>query len=101
MKIFILSNNFKERTTYYREHFSQIFKAVDKAYFSWENGLVKPDERAFMNILQENKLPAPQVVYFDDSEKNIAVAKKIGIQAYKYENLTETKRIVAKSGNLK
>jgi len=65
MKIFLLSNNFKERTKYYKEYFPQIFTVVDEAYFSWETGLVKPDEKAFLKILQENKLQPEQCVYFD------------------------------------
>ncbi len=98
IKVFVLSNNFKERTTYYRQHFPKIFTVIDKAYFSWETGFVKPDEKAFMNILKENKLQAQETLYFDDSEKNITVAKRLGFHAYKYENLPETKKILAKIG---
>lgn len=69
LKVFVLSNNFRERTTYYRKEFPQIFDSVDGAYFSWETGFVKPDPKAFINILNDNDLKPADVLYFDDSEK--------------------------------
>lgn len=96
LNVYVLSNNFKERTEYYRQHFSEIFHSVDKAYFSWETGCVKPDQRALELILKENKLKPADCVYFDDSEKNVAAAKKIGIAAYKYASLEATKKIIDK-----
>ncbi|PIN75197.1 hypothetical protein COV17_04120 [Candidatus Woesearchaeota archaeon CG10_big_fil_rev_8_21_14_0_10_36_11] len=94
VKVFILSNNFRERTTYYREHFPELFDAVDRAYFSWETGFVKPDERAFKNILEENGLEAENCVYFDDSQRNIDVAKRLRMHAELYKDIETTKKIV-------
>ena len=94
LKIFILSNNFRERTSYYRQNCPEIFKNIDKAYFSWETGFIKPNELAFRNILEENGLDPEECIYFDDSQKNVDVANSVGIHAIKYENLEKTKRII-------
>ena len=94
IKIFILSNNFKERTQYYRENFKEIFDAVDKTYFSWETGFVKPDKQAFLNILKEHDLKPEECIYIDDSDENIKGAKNIGIKAFKYQGLNALKRIL-------
>ena len=64
IKVFILSNNFKERAEYYRSNFPEIFANVDEAYFSWETGFVKPDRRAFQNILDQHELKPEECVYF-------------------------------------
>ncbi|MDP3640416.1 MAG: hypothetical protein Q8R53_04430, partial [Nanoarchaeota archaeon] len=56
VNVFLLSNNFRERTIYYRQQYPELFAAVNKAYFSWETGYVKPEESAWKNILTENKL---------------------------------------------
>ncbi|MBI4152129.1 HAD-IA family hydrolase [Candidatus Woesearchaeota archaeon] len=89
VNVFILSNNFKERTEYYRKHFPKIFSAIDKAYFSWETGFVKPDKKAWLNVLKENKLDPQECLYFDDSEKNVTVARKLGITAYIFAGTEE------------
>src|SRR3989344_5794695 len=47
LKIFVLSNNFKERTKHYRKRFPELFNTINKAYFSYETGFVKPSEKAF------------------------------------------------------
>jgi putative hydrolase of the HAD superfamily len=96
IKVFILSRNFRERTEYYRENFPEIFKNINKAYFSWETGLIKPDPKAYTAILKENNLKPEECVYFDDSEENIKSAESLNIKAYKYEGLETTKEIISK-----
>ena len=94
IRVFILSRNFKERTQYYRQNFLEIFNNVDKAYFSWETGFVKPDPLAYQQILSENDLKPEECIYFDDSQENIESAKRLQINAYRYEGLKETKEII-------
>ena len=94
-KIFILSNNFKERTSYYRQNFPEIFEAVDQVYFSWETGFVKPDPQAYQNILTTNDLSADELVYFDNDDANIQAAKSLDIKAFKYQSLENTKQVIS------
>ena len=93
-QIFILSNNFRERTTYYREHFPDLFSIFDGVYFSWETGFVKPQKEAYEHILEINQLQPTDCVYFDDSEKNVLVAKELGIRGETYKGLDETKEFL-------
>ncbi len=62
IKVFILSNNFKERAEYYG-HYPWMHDAVDKVYFSWQTGFVKPDPRAWEFVLQENGLKPEDCIY--------------------------------------
>lgn len=94
LRVFVLSNNFRERTSYYRQNLSEIFKDLDGEYFSWETGYVKPDLEAYKNILDKNSLKPEECIYFDDSDKNIEVARSLGIHAEKYEGLKATKRAI-------
>jgi putative hydrolase of the HAD superfamily len=96
LKVFVLSNNFKERTTYYRQNFPEIFKDLNNAYFSWETGFVKPNPEAFQKILNDNGLIASECLYFDDSGKNIEVAKELGIHSEIYDGFDATKNIIEK-----
>jgi len=83
IKVFILSNNFKERAEYYG-HYPWIHDAVDKVYFSWQTGFVKPDPMAWKLVLDENDLKSEECVYFDDQEKNLKAAQGIGIQSFMF-----------------
>lgn len=94
IKVFILSNNFAERTNYYRKNFPEIFSSLnefDAVYFSWETGFVKPDDRAYKKILQDHSLKPEECVYFDDSKLNVEVARKLGMDAHKFESIKKTK----------
>lgn len=95
-RLFILSNNFKERADYYRKSFPFLNELFEESCFSFETGFVKPDERCFTSILQKYRIQPTSCFYFDDSEKNIAVANKLSIHAYKFEGLEQVKMILSK-----
>ena len=94
MSVFLLSNNFRERTEYYRQQFPELFAAVDKAYFSCETGYVKPEENAWKNILRENKLRPEQCLYFDNDEENVAAARGLGLPAEHWKGRAQAKKVV-------
>lgn len=94
IKVFLLSNNFQERTSYYRQHFPELFHMVDKAYFSWETGFVKPNQRAYLSICKENRLKPEECIYFDDSEQNVSIARSLGMPAEQWRGLTKAKKTI-------
>ncbi len=95
-KLFILSNNFVERTNYYEENFPFLVDITDKCYFSWQTGFVKPDERAYQLILDENDLKPEECLYFDDSDRNVEIARALGLQAFKFEGAEKLKEVLKK-----
>ncbi|MAG60260.1 hypothetical protein CL619_00590 [archaeon] len=94
VKVFILSNNFKERFEYYQKEFSDLLDFVEKAYFSFQTGIVKPDLQAWKQILDEFNLKPEECLYIDDSNKNINAAQSFGIQAVTYSSVENLKRII-------
>ncbi len=94
IKVFILSNNFQERADFYKSY-PWIKDAVDKAYFSWESGFVKPDPQAWKVILDEQNLKIEDCIYFDDLEKNVKAAESIGIRAHLFTNVTDLQNILS------
>jgi FMN phosphatase YigB (HAD superfamily) len=54
---------------------------LDKAWYSHNLGLRKPDERVFHKVLRASRINPEETVFFDDSEMNVRVAESIGIQA--------------------
>ncbi len=93
IKVFILSNNFKERAEYYG-HYPWVHDAVDKVYFSWQTGYIKPDSRAWSSILKEHHLEGKECIYFDDQVKNLKAAEGVGIPAHLFTSEENLESIV-------
>lgn len=85
-KLIIMSNNFRERAEYYAKTFKFLDELFEKVYYSWQTGFVKPDVRAFKQIFDDFKLQPSDCIYFDDSEKNVQLAKSLGIESYIFDD---------------
>jgi len=96
MRLFVLSNNLRERSAYYDEHFPFLKELFEKQYYSWQTGFIKPDERCFTTVLSDNNLKPEDCIYFDDSAKNVTVAQSLGIESYVYEGADQVRKHTAK-----
>lgn len=94
LKIFILSNNFIERATYYDKNFPFLQEITDKIYYSWQTGFIKPIPGAYKKILNENSLKPEECIYFDDVKENVETAKGLGIPSYIFEGVGAVKNII-------
>lgn len=92
LRLFILSNNFRERTAFYDNNFSFLKELFDKVYYSWQTGFVKPNPKAYQNLLKENQLQPEECIYFDDKEENVQIAKSLGIKSFIFEDAKETQQ---------
>ena len=85
-KIFLLSNtnhiHLKElRNIYHNKPREFAFeKYFDKAYYSCEMGLRKPNADIYDFVLQENDLDPAETLFVDDSIQNVEAAKFSGLQ---------------------
>lgn len=52
----------------------------DKLYCSYEIGVCKPSEEFFKKILNAEGVKPEEVIFVDDSKKNIAAAEALGIK---------------------
>lgn len=91
ISLFILSNNLRERAKYYEDRFPFLNTLFQKIYYSWQTGFVKPERKAYELVLQENNLFPEECIYFDDSQTNVEVAKKIGIESYLFQGSGDVK----------
>jgi putative hydrolase of the HAD superfamily len=94
VKVLVVSNNFRERTQYYRSHFPELFENINAVYFSWETGFIKPSVDAINHALNEHNLNPSEVVYFDDSNENIEVAKSLGVDGQLWVDLETAKEYI-------
>lgn len=61
------------------QDFSELF---ERAYFSHDLGMKKPDYEIYDFVLSENNLKPNETLFIDDSKANIEAAEKLGIQTY-------------------
>lgn len=58
----------------------------NKCFFSCDIGYRKIDSRFFEEILKDIKISPHEIVYWDDDEKNLKVAEKLGIKTELYSD---------------
>jgi putative hydrolase of the HAD superfamily len=86
-KTFLLSNTNPIHARHFNSQLREQFgiesmdHLLDKAWYSHNMGLRKPDERIFQRILKAGRLVPEETLYLDDSELNVKVAASLGIQA--------------------
>lgn len=87
-RTFLLSNtniihcwNYTEnlKTNHNIEKLDHLF---EKAYFSFDVKMRKPDAEIYEFVLQDSKLKAEKTLFIDDFIENIEAAKKLGIKTF-------------------
>ncbi|MFZ4401589.1 MAG: HAD family hydrolase [Bacteroidales bacterium] len=105
-KTFLLSNTnkihydiySKDLQKYGFQHFNEIF---EKAYFSFELGMRKPNREIFEFVLNEQKLIPDETLFIDDSIQHIETAEKMGIITYHLSSKVDITHLFDKNYNLK
>lgn len=90
-KIYLLSNtNSIHQEKFLREtneandfSFNELF---EKAYYSHEIGIRKPNEEVFHFVLKDSKLNTDKTLFVDDSLQNINSAQKTGLRTFHIKN---------------
>ncbi|OQY02321.1 MAG: hypothetical protein B6I20_07015 [Bacteroidetes bacterium 4572_117] len=84
-RVFLLSNTNSIHQTKFESEFKQqndflFAKLFEKIYYSHKLGMRKPGEEIFNFVIKDSKLKAKKTLFIDDSDQNIATAKKLGIK---------------------
>ena len=85
-RTFLLSNtniiHYKKfEKIYYQKQRGNAFDAFfEKTYYSFDMGLRKPDADCYNLVLNNNRLSPATTLFIDDTDKNIATAKMLGMQ---------------------
>jgi FMN phosphatase YigB (HAD superfamily) len=87
-RIGLLSVHAQEWIEFCEEKF-QYKDLFDVTMYSFEIAVCKPDKRAFEILLERLDLPAPRVLFIDDSLLNIEAANEMGIQVILFESATQ------------
>lgn len=66
----------------FREHFNQVF-------YSYELGMIKPDPKIFLYVLEHINYKPSECIFIDDNRKNVKVAEQIGMIGILFRNETK------------
>ena len=86
-KTFLLSNTNPIHAKHFNAELDQHFgiesmdHLLDKAWYSYNLGLRKPDERIFHKVLKMSRLNPEETLFIDDDETNARVAGSVGMHA--------------------
>jgi len=79
-KMGLLSIHAKEWIDYCEQKFDY-HKLFDTTVYSFDIGISKPDNRAYLHILEKLNVKPQEAVFIDDSTVNVAAAGKLGMKA--------------------
>src|SRR6266700_1215384 len=66
--------------------------AFDHHFASHLTGKIKPDEEAFQHVLATLGCEGPETLFLDDSQLNVAAAKRVGMTAFQVQGPVEAER---------
>ena len=97
--LYMLSNNNPICLPRSRKLFEEAGVPLDeifrKAFFSFEMKALKPSEAFYKAVVEEIGLPAEQMLFIDDSQKNVDGSIAAGLPAVYYEPGTDLSALIA------
>ena len=69
-----------------------VFSTFAKLFLSYETGRFKPDPDAFEQVIDEFRASPADIVFYDDTSRNVAAARRLGINAHCVSGLDEVTR---------
>ena len=97
LHIYILSNINELHVDWVKQHYPELLALCDKAFFSNEIQIAKPDLAAYEYVLSHADIKADETLYIDDLGANITAGQAAGfvsIQAIGDEWLTHTEKLL-------
>jgi glucose-1-phosphatase len=91
----LLSNAWSDMRELLDGYLAHCLDAFDASLFSYEVGLVKPDERFYHAILDKMGVEASQAIFIDDFGVNIEGALAAGLNAIQFERLDQVTKVLA------
>ena len=97
-ELYMLSNNNPICVRYSRKMFEDAGIPLDnifrKCYFSYEMKALKPSETFYRNVVSDIVLPSEQMLFIDDSMKNVEGSMAAGLPAVFYQPGTDLEALL-------
>lgn len=83
--LYLLSNTNEAHMDYVLKNF-EILSYFKEYFLSYKIGSMKPEKEIYLKMLKYLNIAPETIFYIDDKTENVQVAKKIGIDSYKFIN---------------
>ena len=83
--IYMLSNLARESYEFVRGY--DFFSELDGGVFSYQEHVIKPDERIYRILLERYALQPEETLFLDDSPENIEAARRLGMHGIVFTEL--------------
>ncbi|MBN1168476.1 HAD-IA family hydrolase [Candidatus Woesebacteria bacterium] len=93
VKIGLASDNERYRAEYLFDEVGLEYY-FDYMFFSCFLGFTKSDPKFFEYVINKLKFKPQQIIYFDDDQENVDVAKGVGIDARLYESVSQLSELL-------
>ena len=98
-QLILLSDHIREWAQYILENNAEL-DIFEHQYFSYDYGLLKTDEGCFNYILKDLGIEAEETIFIDDSQENIEMAKKSGMDGILFKSAEDLEKNLKKRGVL-
>jgi HAD superfamily hydrolase (TIGR01509 family) len=96
-KIVLFSDNYAPYLLRQIDH-QGVRELFDDILISSDYGVTKSDERFFKIMLKEINHKPDEIIFVDDTLKNIQVAEQLGIESHLFENTEEFRKYLSANG---
>jgi len=93
VQCFLATNNEKYRTQYILQEW-EFDKLFDGVFSSCDIGYKKPQKEYYEYILQTVGSQPQDILYFDDEQENVDIARELGIEAHVYGDVEQVKELI-------
>lgn len=90
-KLYLLSN-ITEDSYFYINSLIDIDSIFKGGIYSYKENLIKPDYNIYNLIVDRFKLDKSETIFFDDKEKNVIAANKMGLKSYVFTSIDDVEK---------
>lgn len=76
--------------------YAQIGELMEKAYYSHELGMRKPDSRIFEHVIKDAGLKPERTLFIDDTEEHVLAAQRAGLKVHHLKDDETIQQIFSK-----
>jgi len=94
-KLVLFSNNYEDLFTHIKKVY-KLDKYFDYTFSSSDIKFKKPEKKSYKHVLGKIKAKPNEVLFVDNKEKNIIVAKQLGLKTIMFKDINQLKEILEK-----
>lgn len=87
-KLYLLTNITEDSYNYINDLIN-INKIFDGGIYSYQEHLIKPDYDIYDLLINKFNLNKEETIFFDDKEKNVLAANKVGIKSFVFTSIED------------